>query len=160
MSISEIIEKYPQCSKIFIEYGFSCVSCSISKIETIKQGIMGHGILEEDFYKILEKLNSTAKLEIKEVLEVFNISDIAAENILKIKNNNTDLNFKKYLRISYLNKQENMEFTNLKNENDIIFFKNELKIIIDKNSFENLRGKELDYLKNKDYEGFTFKQQK
>src|SRR3989475_10133705 len=43
MTISSVVERWPDAARIFARYGLSCASCSISKSETIMAGAPGHG---------------------------------------------------------------------------------------------------------------------
>src|SRR5207302_1908149 len=43
MTISSVVERWPDAARIFARYGLSCASCSISKSETIMAGATGHG---------------------------------------------------------------------------------------------------------------------
>src|SRR2546428_2093879 len=38
MTISSVVERWPDAARIFARYGLSCASCSISKSETIMAG--------------------------------------------------------------------------------------------------------------------------
>ncbi len=157
MSIKQIVSKYPQTSKVFVKWGLFCASCAVSDIENVKQGILGHGFSEEDFQKILDELNEYAQKPVEDNLKKFDITESALNKILEIKENNPDIKYKKFFRISKKdNEEENFEFTDDKMQDDILFYKNKLAIIIDKNSFENLMGVELNY-KNFDFtSGFVF----
>src|SRR5438876_9921018 len=41
MTISSVVERWPDAARIFARYGLSCASCSISKSETIMAGAAG-----------------------------------------------------------------------------------------------------------------------
>lgn len=157
MSIDEITKKFPQTSKVFVEYGLFCVGCAASSVESLKQGILGHGFTEEKFEEILDKLNEVAKLPAEEVLPKFEVTVDAAKKLSEIKKSNPNISSKRYLRISFSGEgSENFEFIDDKNEDDVIFFMEDLKIIIDRKSFESLTGYVVDY-KNYDFgEGFAF----
>src|SRR5438046_7878060 len=43
MTISSVVERWPDAARIFARYGLSCASCSISKRETIMVGATGPG---------------------------------------------------------------------------------------------------------------------
>src|SRR2546426_6776726 len=43
MTISSVVERWPDAARIFARYGLSCASCSISKSETIMAGGAGAG---------------------------------------------------------------------------------------------------------------------
>jgi hybrid cluster-associated redox disulfide protein len=43
MTISSVVDRWPETARIFARYGLSCASCAISKSETIRAGATGHG---------------------------------------------------------------------------------------------------------------------
>lgn len=56
--ISEIVNKYPELGDVLVEdYGFHCIGCFASEMETIEQGAEVHGYGKEDIKKILQTLN-------------------------------------------------------------------------------------------------------
>lgn len=44
MSISEVVEIYPQTVEIFRKHGMGCFGCSAARFENIEQGAVAHGI--------------------------------------------------------------------------------------------------------------------
>ncbi len=55
MSITEVVEKYPQTVEIFGSYGMGCIGCFASRFENIEQGALVHGI---DIDSLINDLNS------------------------------------------------------------------------------------------------------
>jgi len=65
MTISSVVDRWPDTARIFARYGLSCASCAISKSETIKQGATGHGggrVSVEDLMRDLNSFADTGKL--------------------------------------------------------------------------------------------------
>ena len=60
-TIGDILEQMPEASEILMAHGLSCVSCTINGIEGLREGVLGHGLTEEDFALILEDLNDAAE---------------------------------------------------------------------------------------------------
>lgn len=54
MSITEIVEKYPETVEILMSYGMHCFGCMAARFENIEQGALAHGI---DVDKMMEDLN-------------------------------------------------------------------------------------------------------
>lgn len=44
MSISDVVQIYPQTVGIFRNYGMGCFGCSAARFENIEQGAAAHGI--------------------------------------------------------------------------------------------------------------------
>ncbi|MCA9496977.1 MAG: DUF1858 domain-containing protein [Nanoarchaeota archaeon] len=163
MSIYDITNKYPVTARVFVDYGLFCVGCVASSVETLKQGVLGHGISEEVFYEILEKLNAVVEKEDKNLSDGekeiygFFVSEDAGLKLEEIKKRNREICDKEYLRVSASSVDNyDMTFTDIKGEKDIIFYLENLKVIIDKKSFEILDGFELGYKKSEFGEGFVF----
>jgi hybrid cluster-associated redox disulfide protein len=65
MTIQEIFLNFPdhkdELAQILMDSGLGCVGCAASSFETIKEGLMAHGMSEEDLKKIVSDLNSIIK---------------------------------------------------------------------------------------------------
>ena len=58
MSIVEVVNNYPQTSKVFMSFGMACLGCSAAKFENIEQGASAHGINADE---LVEKLNEAVE---------------------------------------------------------------------------------------------------
>lgn len=66
MLIADIVGTYPDLSPVLEEeYGFHCVSCFASAMETLEQGAGGHGMTDEDITVMIENLNELIAAEQK-----------------------------------------------------------------------------------------------
>lgn len=54
MSITEVVEKYPDSVEVFVKHGMHCFGCMAARFENIEQGALAHGI---DVDKLIEDLN-------------------------------------------------------------------------------------------------------
>lgn len=59
MKISELVQKYPECVEILMEFGLHCIGCHASGEETLEQGFKAHGMDDEEIKKIVEELNKS-----------------------------------------------------------------------------------------------------
>jgi hybrid cluster-associated redox disulfide protein len=58
INIAELTLKYPEVIEtLIVEYGFHCIGCFVSEFETLAEGARVHGIEDEDFTELLERLN-------------------------------------------------------------------------------------------------------
>lgn len=58
INIAELVNKHPEVVEMLTyEWGFHCINCIISNIETLEQGAATHGIIGEDFEIMLEMIN-------------------------------------------------------------------------------------------------------
>lgn len=56
--ISEIVSKYPELGEVLTEdYGFHCIGCFASEMETLEEGAMVHGYEPTEIKKIVDTLN-------------------------------------------------------------------------------------------------------
>jgi len=62
--ILEIAERYPKLVDVLVEkYGLHCLGCSMSAIETLKEGAMAHGMNKEEVEEMIKDLNELANKE-------------------------------------------------------------------------------------------------
>ena len=54
MSITDVVEQYPQTTEVFMQFGMHCFGWMAARFENIEQGALAHGI-EVD--KLMEALN-------------------------------------------------------------------------------------------------------
>jgi hybrid cluster-associated redox disulfide protein len=55
MSITDVVEKYPQTAEVFFKHGLHCLGCMAAMFENIEQGALAHGINVDDLIKDLNK---------------------------------------------------------------------------------------------------------
>ena len=54
MTIASIIEEHPPLVEILMQFGFHCIGCQMSSVETLEEGAMKHGI---DIDELVDVLN-------------------------------------------------------------------------------------------------------
>lgn len=55
MSITDIVEKYPEAVDVFLKHGMHCFGCMAARFENVEQGALAHGIDVEELMKDLNK---------------------------------------------------------------------------------------------------------
>jgi hybrid cluster-associated redox disulfide protein len=55
--IGEIVEKRPELAEKLAKKGFHCLGCPMSRMETLEQGAMTHGMDEKKIARLVEELN-------------------------------------------------------------------------------------------------------
>lgn len=58
MTIMEVVNKHPQCIKVFYQHGLFCIGCSVAYRETVEQGAQAHGI---DVEQLMKELNQAVE---------------------------------------------------------------------------------------------------
>ena len=51
MSITEIIQVYPQTHEVFRKFNLGCIGCVAASFETLEDGLIAHGINVDEFLK-------------------------------------------------------------------------------------------------------------
>lgn len=61
MVIGQFAEQYPILVDVLIEdYGFHCVGCGMSGLETLEQGAAVHGMTNKEIKEMINNLNELA----------------------------------------------------------------------------------------------------
>jgi iron-sulfur cluster assembly protein len=144
MTIGKVVDEYPQVVETLLSYGVHCVGCHVSKTESLEDGLASHGMSEEKIDEIVKRLN-----------EVLNKS-LASEKVLLTENAIKKLKQllpaenKKGLRVkvkkggcsglSYVFSLEDDV-----HDDDVTFEYEGVKVFVDKESFEKVKGSEIDY---------------
>lgn len=55
MSITEIVQKYPQTAEVLMQQGMGCLGCAAARFENLGQGAAAHGIDVEQLLVALNK---------------------------------------------------------------------------------------------------------
>lgn len=61
MPIGQIVSEFPDLAQVLTEdYGFHCIGCFASTMETLGQGAEVHGMSEKEVQEMVAKLNKLA----------------------------------------------------------------------------------------------------
>jgi hybrid cluster-associated redox disulfide protein len=55
--IGDVIRNKPEAIELLFKSGLRCVGCSMSHMESIKQGCIVHGMSKKDIEKLIEEIN-------------------------------------------------------------------------------------------------------
>jgi len=67
MLIADIVEQHPELAEVFMEdHGLHCFGCGASMFETLEQGMLVHGMTDEEMDKIVAEINAQIKKTEKE----------------------------------------------------------------------------------------------
>ncbi|MDF2892923.1 MAG: disulfide oxidoreductase [Clostridia bacterium] len=58
MSITEVVQKFPETVEVFLKHGMHCLGCMAARFENVEQGALAHGINVD---KLMEDLNNAKK---------------------------------------------------------------------------------------------------
>lgn len=153
MTISEVIEKYPSTIETLLMTGVHCIGCHVSYFETLEQGMKGHGMTDEEIDDVIKEMNKIVQEENLTVNEDFKITEKAANKIKEVVKN------KNGLRIEVIpggcaGYMYNITTENKINNDDKVIQDKDVEIILDKESFNLLKGAKLDYVDGLQDAGF------
>ena len=154
--IGEIVDKFPAAVEPLMKTGVHCIGCGISPIETLGQGLRGHGMTDEQITKIVKTLNEAVERSEKSS-EGITITDKAADKIkqlLKAENREgqgfrVEVSSGGCSGLQYI-----FDFDESPKENDEVFEKNGAKIFINKDTLEKLKGITINYVDSLQGSGF------
>src|SRR3990167_9141313 len=89
MTMGVILEKYPATAEIMLRYGLHCVGCHINTMETLEQGIKGHGGSDEHAEQLVNDMNNFIRNQKFSDDEDIAITEKAAEKIKEVLKENS-----------------------------------------------------------------------
>ncbi|MDP2625266.1 MAG: iron-sulfur cluster assembly accessory protein [Candidatus Peregrinibacteria bacterium] len=164
MTINEVLQVHPKAANIMQQFGLHCFGCSVNVFETLEEGILGHGMPESILGEMLEALNGDFKKYQKDLDEkgVY-LSERGAIKIVEIAQVEGHKNHG--IRIKMLDSEGggcgcksaaySMDFEKHAEEGDkILGFHHGVTLFIDKDSFEKMKGSDIDYIETYEAAGF------
>ena len=165
-TISNILIENPEQSQILTEimldFGIHCVGCGAASIETLEQGVLGHGYTEKDLNKLIKDLNKVIKeasKKPKKQTQEFNLN-LTEKAIEKIKES-IKQSGKETLKISVVaggcsGFMYDLEMVDSSKPSDLNIKQGGISLVIDPKSMELLSGTEIDYVDTLNESGFKF----
>jgi iron-sulfur cluster assembly protein len=170
--ISNILEINPSKSalltEMLLDFGIHCIGCGASSIETIGQGVLGHGYTEEQLDKLIADLNKVIISEkVDTNLEIINTQDfkltLTSTAVTKVKEAMKSQGKKgtATLRVSVLSGgcsgfMYDLQFIDEPVKGDINFKQDGINIGVDKGSLDQLNNMEIDFIDTLNESGFKF----
>ncbi len=161
MTISQVLEIHPKAADIMQQFGLHCFGCSINVLETLEQGIIGHGMPESTLTELMDALNSDLTQFHKDLKEKgISLSEKAALKIAEIAQMEGRKQYGIRVKMGEgggccKSATYSMDFENAANEGDkILGFHHGVTLFIDKDSFQKMHGSTIDYITSYDAEGF------
>jgi len=170
--ISNILEINPSKSalltEMLLDFGIHCIGCGASSIETLGQGVLGHGYTEEQLDKLIVDLNKVINSENTDTnLKVINTQDfkltLTSTAVTKVKEAMKSQSKKgtATLRVSVLSGgcsgfMYDLQFIDEPVKGDINFKQDGINIGVDKGSLDQLNNIEIDFIDTLNESGFKF----
>lgn len=152
MLIGDAVQEYPHAAELLLQNGVHCVGCGGAYMETIEQGLKGHGMSDEDVERIVTDLNKAIPESIG------NPDDISVTKtaLAKVKEFMAQQGIKSGsgLRIRVdMNNQYAILF-DAPTSKDKVFTIEDVRFILDEESFSQLKGLNIDFLEGVQGAGF------
>ena len=154
--IGELVDNYPAAVEPLMATGVHCIGCGISPVETLGQGLKGHGMTNEQVKDVLKTLNDAVERSERSSGEI-TITNKATEKIKQLLK--TEKREGQGFRIEVVpggcsGFQYLFNFDKIPRENDRIFEKNGVKFFVDKEALKKLEGITLNYIDSLQGAGF------
>jgi iron-sulfur cluster assembly accessory protein len=159
MLIGDILNSYPEAAQIMEDFGLHCTSCSVNAYEPLGAGARGHGMKDEQVEELISKLNDMAIGQKNQAdpdglfvtkRAAFKVNEFSkAEEkegwALRITAHPSDDGKEPAYAMDFVEKAE---------KDDKTFDFDDVKVVLNPDSFETLKGSDIDYLQTKFGEGF------
>lgn len=164
MLVGEVMSLVPGSAEIMQDFGLHCTSCSVNVFEPLKMGAMSHGITEEVVDDMIRRINTLALARRKAPSDGIYVTSAAAEKIKEFaKAEDKDgwaLKITAHQEKSAASKKMakepvyamDFEEKAIKGEKVVEF--HGVSIHMDKESFKNLQGAEVDFIESAYGSGF------
>ncbi len=153
MNIGEVVMRYPVTADIMLSYGLHCVGCHVNAFESIRQGAVGHGGMDdEEIVELVEEMNEA----IAEREQLFDsdsplvVTRRAMEKIADFANDEKDKDGM-FLRVKVIaggcsGLTYDLDWDRSANDDDTIVKTDNYDLRVDPQSLELIHGSVLDYV--------------
>lgn len=159
MTIGEVVQRFPETIEVMTAFGLHCAGCSVNYMETIEEGILGHGMGVEVLDKMIEAMN--AAIEKSGALEaegkIVSLSPAAAEKVKELMKKEAKHGFGLAIGLERGGCSGNnyaMWFEEKAKENHVVADENGVKVFIAEEHLPLLRGIRIDYVDSLQGAGF------
>lgn len=155
--IGDILSRFPAAAEIMEDFGLHCTGCSVNAFEPLRMGALSHGLSEEAADEIIERINELAAAKQKKLADGLYLSPRAAKQIQKF----AEMEEKKGYALRITAKDNNgnepayaMDFEEKATKDDKSFEFHGVTILLNPESWKNLKGAEVDFLETSMGSGF------
>lgn len=157
MLVGEVMSLVPGSDQIMQDFGLHCTSCSVNVFEPLKMGAMSHGLSEEVVDDMISRINELALTRRKAAPDGIYVTANAAEKIKEFSKAEDKEGW--HLRITAKDNggrepAYGMDFEEKAVKGDTAVEFHGVQILMDKESFKNLQGAEVDFLETAYGSGF------
>lgn len=156
MLIGDAVQEYPHAAEVLLQNGVHCVGCGGAYMETIEQGLKGHGMSDEAVERIVVDLNAAIPESVGDPKDV----SVTKPAVAKVKEFMAQQGVKpgSGLRIRVdAGGCSGFQYALLfdaPTSKDKVFDIEDVKIIMDEESFDHLKGIKIDFIEGLQGAGF------
>jgi hybrid cluster-associated redox disulfide protein len=162
MTIAEILEIVPESAVILADFQLGCAHCAMGAVETLREGVLGHGKDEDELSEIEDQLNKIVSkprnfIDIEGIL----FTEEAYDKVLEFMKNDPKERKNLALRIQVLQEEDFSYYFDLvdkKDKNDIELKEGNLTVYISKEGKEHFEGRFIDYIDTAMGSGFKVRE--
>lgn len=150
MTIGAILQlnpgRTPRLVDIMNSYGLHCTGCSANMYETLEEGVRGHGLDEEVLKKLVTDLNSA--LDAPAPSGDFQCTEFAAKKVIELMKQDNKEGWALSVKVvsgGCSGSQYEFDFVENAKEEDVKITSHGMLMVLDKASFDILKGGELDF---------------
>jgi hybrid cluster-associated redox disulfide protein len=160
-TIADILSKFPEAQEVFNSYNLGCSGCHINVYETLQQGVMAHGMNDQDLKKIIKDLETAAKeVSLSPHRKIDRnpiLTQYASQKIREFQIDQEKLHWGFKIEvlenpigeISYA-----LDFLERPEKNDTVLEMHEIKLFLSPESLNLLKNCEIDFIETEDDAGF------
>lgn len=153
--IGDILSRFPEAAEIMESYGLHCTDCSVNAFEPIRAGALSHGLKKETVDQLMDDLNELAADDQVKPDEI-RLTKAAVRKIKEYAKAEEKPGAP--LRITaHDNKGKEpayaMDFSDPKDDDHRFSF-DEQDVLLDEESYQNLKGSRVDYIEGPFGSGF------
>ncbi len=157
MLVGEVMQLVPGSDEIMKDFGLHCTSCSVNVFEPLKMGAMSHGLTEEVVDDMIARINDLALTRRKAPDDGIYLTSAAAEKIREFAKAEDKEGWGLKITAKDNGGKEptyGMDFLDKAAKGDKTAEFHGVSIYMDKESFANLLGAEVDFLETAYGSGF------
>ncbi len=142
MLIDEAVNKFPVVAEYLGMEGIHCVGCVVANVETLEQGIAGHGRDSRYIKSLVDELNSIVGEEYQKADSyTIRMTDIAAKHIKDTASDGLRLE----VRLTSFGSPYQLSLEGRKSKTDLVFEKKGAKVFVGRHHIAYLHNTLMDW---------------
>lgn len=158
MTIAEILERVPQAAHILSDFQLGCAHCAMGAFETLRDGVLGHGMRQKELESIVTQLNEIAsRPRVMMNIDGVQFTEEAYDMVQYFKKQDPEKRENLALRITVHGKKDPEYFFDLvvsKKDGELEIGDKNMRLFLDKKSHMHMKKHCIDYIESNFGAGF------